>query len=76
MVPRCQGGKTEWGNIVMACYRCNQAKADRTPTQADMRLVKMPVRPTYIPMFNARLRVQKKDVPAEWRDYWSIELDS
>jgi 5-methylcytosine-specific restriction endonuclease McrA len=73
VVPRCQGGKTEWTNIVMACYSCNQAKAHRTPAQADMRLLRQPVRPSWIPSYNARLKL--KDVPKEWQDYWVVELE-
>ena len=74
VIPRSQGGKTTWENIVLACVACNRAKGGRTPVQADMRLLRAPVRPTWIPSYNPRLRV--KNVPAEWRDYWTVELES
>jgi 5-methylcytosine-specific restriction endonuclease McrA len=73
VIPRAQGGKTVWENIVMACVPCNAAKANRTPVQADMRLIKAPVRPNWIPQYNPRLRLN--NVPAEWADYWNVELD-
>ena len=73
VVPRCQGGKTEWGNIVASCYACNQAKGNRTPEQADMRLLRKPVRPSWMPTYNPRLRL--KNVPREWQNYWSVELE-
>jgi len=73
VIPRAQGGKTVWENIVMACVPCNAAKADKTPVQADMRLIKPPVRPSWIPRYNPRLRLV--DVPPEWRDYWNVELE-
>ena len=37
VVPRVLGGKTSWDNVVVACVRCNQRKAGRTPAQAGMR---------------------------------------
>lgn len=47
VLPRCQGGRTEWLNAVAACEPCNATKAGRTPQEAGMRLR---VRP-YIPVF-------------------------
>ena len=31
VIPRSQGGKTTWDNIVTACYDCNRKKSNRTP---------------------------------------------
>lgn len=31
VVPRSQGGRTNWENIVIACVPCNQRKGGRTP---------------------------------------------
>lgn len=36
VVPRCQGGPTNWGNLVGCCLACNQKKGGRTPEQANM----------------------------------------
>ena len=33
IVPKIQGGRNAEGNLVVACYRCNQAKGGRTPEQ-------------------------------------------
>ncbi len=38
VVPRVQGGKTAWENIVTSCYACNDRKGARTPEQAKMKL--------------------------------------
>lgn len=43
--PVSRGGKTDWENCVAACFRCNQDKADRTPEEAGMRLLRYP----YVP---------------------------
>jgi 5-methylcytosine-specific restriction endonuclease McrA len=47
VVPRCQGGLTNWNNIVVACTDCNSKKAGRTPDQAGMKLRRQPYRPKH-----------------------------
>lgn len=75
VVPRSQGGKTTWANIVTACEDCNSRKAARTPAQAGMRLLKQPVQPTSTPAI--LLEVSRTSVPDAWRDYlyWTGALD-
>jgi 5-methylcytosine-specific restriction endonuclease McrA len=74
VVPRSQGGKTEWTNIVTACSSCNSEKANRTPAQAGMRLRKQPTQPTAIPALV--VAVSRESAPDAWRDYlyWTAEL--
>jgi 5-methylcytosine-specific restriction endonuclease McrA len=50
VVPRVQGGKTVWENIVSSCYDCNAKKRGRTPEQAGMKLLCRPVKPKSLPM--------------------------
>lgn len=38
IVPQHQGGPTTWENLINACRRCNEKKANRTPEQARMPL--------------------------------------
>src|SRR5882762_9817149 len=40
VVPRAQGGRTTWENVVCCCIDCNLTKAARTPEQAKMKLLK------------------------------------
>jgi 5-methylcytosine-specific restriction endonuclease McrA len=68
VVPRAQGGRTTWENIVASCYACNHAKRGRTPEQAGMPLLRAPSRPRSLPMAAAPLRAG--DVPAAWASYW------
>lgn len=49
IVPRSHGGPTNWTNIVTACQDCNQFKADRTPEQAGMALIRKPFTPYWLP---------------------------
>lgn len=67
VIPRIQGGKTVWDNIVTSCYPCNDKKGGRTPEQAKMHLVKKPVRPLTLPMTQPLLNL--RDVPESWRPY-------
>lgn len=75
VLPRSQGGKTEWSNIATACYGCNEKKRDRTPEQAKMRLRTQPVRPSWVPVMV--VKVSQTSAPDAWRDYmyWTDELD-
>jgi 5-methylcytosine-specific restriction endonuclease McrA len=76
VVPRARGGKTTWENIVMACYGCNEKKADRTPRQAGMRLRKEPVKPKSLPVVFFRIDPQAT-LPEQWVNwtYWHGALE-
>jgi len=75
IVPRSRGGKTTWTNIATCCEDCNCHKANRTPEQAGMKLLKVPVQPSATPVLV--LAVSRESVPDAWRDYlyWTSELD-
>ncbi|MEM8734784.1 MAG: HNH endonuclease [Planctomycetota bacterium] len=49
VVPRSQGGKTTWENIVCSCLKCNSKKGGRTPSQANMNLLSKPSKPSSSP---------------------------
>lgn len=67
VIPRDQGGKTEWTNIVTSCYDCNSKKANRTPQQAGMKLLSKPVKPKYLPL--APIQIEESEAPSTWKDY-------
>ena len=48
VVPRDQGGRSCWNNIVCSCFECNRRKDCRTPVQAGMKLLNHPKAPTYV----------------------------
>lgn len=58
------GSPTVWENIVMACYPCNERKADRTPEEAGMTLLSVPKRPFELPMTGPAIDVA--NAPTEW----------
>lgn len=47
VIPKSRGGPMAWDNVVAACKRCNQDKADRTPKEAGMKLRKQPHKPDW-----------------------------
>lgn len=65
--PRRYGGQTTWENIVVSCYPCNDKKGGRTPDEAGMRLLSVPVKPKVLPM-NEPL-IDLSQAPAEWEPF-------
>ena len=45
VIPQSLGGPATWDNLVNACRRCNEKKANRTPEQAGMPLRVKPFTP-------------------------------
>lgn len=68
VVPRAQGGKTSWDNIVTACRPCNSAKGNRTPEQAGMKPRTSPKRPGSLPFKLKQMRFGY-DVPDPWKSW-------
>lgn len=65
LIPKSKGGKSTWTNLVTACKSCNAKKGDFTPEQAGLKLLKKPIRPSYV-MF---LRSTSKSLRADWLPY-------
>ena len=76
VVPRSRGGVDSWDNLVLACMPCNIRKANRTPEEAKMPLIRRPVKPTWLPQLGARI---PRSQLASWQRfvdtaYWDVEL--
>ncbi len=76
VVPRDRGGPTSWENIVCSCIPCNTRKANRTPQEAGLRLVKKPKRPKWRPFVQISLGGIHDDSWKQFIDiaYWNVEL--
>jgi 5-methylcytosine-specific restriction endonuclease McrA len=48
VLPISKHGKDEWENVVSACLACNLKKSNRTPQQANMPLLAVPYRPSWV----------------------------
>ena len=76
VVPRDRGGPTTWENIVCSCIPCNTRKANRTPAEASMRLVRKPKRPKWRPFVQVSYGAPMHDSWKHFLDvaYWNVEL--
>lgn len=57
VVPVSRGGGDRWENVVAACRRCNQHKANHLPEEIGMELVALPYCPNnaeYLALINSR----------------------
>ena len=67
VIPKARGGRTEWENIVTACFDCNKRKGHRLPREVDMRLKRKPRRPEWLPVINLSFRLTQP--PEDWKNY-------
>ena len=75
VMPRSRGGGSSWENCVLACVPCNRRKANKTPTEAHMHLLKPAVEPTWTPIMEvpiARVRQSWKHFVSD--RYWDVAL--
>ncbi len=48
VLPLSKGGRDVWENVVSACLHCNTRKSNKTPVQANMPLLAVPFRPSWV----------------------------
>jgi 5-methylcytosine-specific restriction endonuclease McrA len=77
VVPRSQGGRTEWTNVVTACSHCNLRKANKSIKNAGMQLLKKPVQPSNHYLQEVGRAFPPNFLHESWRDflYWDSELE-
>lgn len=63
VMPRSRGGPMTWENVVCSCRVCNLRKGGRTPPEANMRLLRKPVRPRWSPILTLAFSPSR---PREW----------
>ena len=73
VIPRVQGGKTVWENLVTCCYLDNEKKGGRTPEQAKMKLLRKPFKPKSLPMTPPVWKTNK--MPEQWAPYLEAAPD-
>jgi 5-methylcytosine-specific restriction endonuclease McrA len=67
VMPKSRGGEDVPENLVAACKPCNNKKADRTPDEAGMKLIK-PVKPINVGLDKIMAHVYAEKRP-EWSPY-------
>ena len=50
VIPKSKGGQNTWENVVLCCRKCNRKKGDKTPEEANMKLINKPKKPKLIEM--------------------------
>ncbi|MBI4659208.1 MAG: HNH endonuclease [Verrucomicrobia bacterium] len=76
VIPKHKGGPTSWENIVCSCVPCNTKKANRTPQEAGMHLIRKPKRPKWRPFIQVNLGLSYHDSWRHFLDvaYWNVEI--
>jgi 5-methylcytosine-specific restriction endonuclease McrA len=64
VIPKSRGGKTDWTNCVLAHKKVNAKKADKTPEEAGLKLIRQPYIPKELPV--SFYITNKYDIQ-EWR---------
>ena len=76
VIPRDRGGPTTWENIVCSCIECNTKKANHTPQEAGLHLIRKPKRPKWRPFIQINFSLHRHDSWKHFIDlaYWNVEL--
>ena len=77
VVPRAQGGRTTWDNVVAACASCNLKKGGNLPTIVRMYPRFSPRRPTTYELNACGRLFPPNYLHESWIDYlyWDVELE-
>lgn len=67
VIPRSKGGKSTWTNLVTAYKTCNSKKSDYALEKVGMKLLKPPVKPSYLTFLKMNTGV--------YRDEWAPFLN-
>lgn len=73
VIPRSKGGGSTWENLVMCCLDINAKKADRTPDEAGLKLLKKPERPKWNPVYARFARLASSAVPPSWSKFIKVD---
>ena len=70
VMPQSRKGKNTWENCVIATVEANRRKADRTPAEAGMTLLRTPRKPEWSPLYSRFSRVTSSmKIPQSWEKF-------
>ena len=58
ILPQSRGGLSTWTNTITSCGPCNNKKDNKTPAEANMKLLSVPCKPDLLQQFNDDLITQ------------------
>ena len=70
VIPKSRGGKTSWDNLVVCSKKVNRKKADKTPQEAGLTLLKEPCKPPPQVIFID----PRMEVPESWKKFMSKKM--
>ena len=65
IIPKQKGGQDTWENLIIACSSCNSKKGNRTPSEAEMKLMKIPKKPNRFMYYNQYISQKNEG----WKEY-------
>ena len=71
IVPRSQGGKDTWMNVVTCCSKCNQKKDDKSLQETGMSLLYLP----YVPSQAEHLILANRNILADQMEFLLAFID-
>ena len=69
VLPKSRGGINSWTNLVASCHPCNLRKGNRTPSEANMKLLRQPQAPGKDVVHIVLLDQHKNKLWERWLDY-------
>lgn len=80
IIPQSRGGVHSWENVAICSFEINSKKANRTPEEANMKLISRPSQPKWSPVYSKFSRfTMTGNYPASWKHFikqkedWSPE---
>lgn len=58
IMPQSRGGPSTWANTITSCGPCNNRKDNKTPEEANMKLLSVPGKPDLLQQFNDDITIQ------------------
>lgn len=74
VIPLSRGGEHNWTNVVTACGSCNNKKGSLSVEQANLRLLKVPIKPKHLPQ--SEIGGQRQTYPENWQIYLKIPIEA
>ena len=74
VIPKSKGGPFTWDNIVAAHYKINEAKGNRTPAEAGLRLIRKPYAPSVYELRDKGRKYPPAYIHESWKPFlqWNL----